>query len=168
MEVKIVVSDQEVQALLGTVEKPSTAAYLELHKGLGAVQLASANKNFEKESFDGVPWPELAASTQKAPWPGRTKRGKRGKGGKASGRRRGTENILRPLGGGDMMLRIHVAATSQRAEVFCGTGWAWVHNFGARLRRMRMPRRMFMGITEADAAEHKAFMMSWLEELMAK
>lgn len=64
-------------------------------------------------------------------------------------RLRGGANILHPTGR-HLMQRIHQSSTDDEARVACGTPWAWVHNFGARLRSAVIPQRTFMGITDAD------------------
>jgi len=107
-----------------------------LMRSLANLQYQSTVRNFEKESFDGEKWPELAESTQHSMI--------------TEGSERGAANILRPTGR-HIFQRISQSSTRDEARVKCNQGWAFAHNFGIPMPQgWQMPQRTFLGISDED------------------
>lgn len=141
--VEITVNDAEVRAAFRQLRKNADrqrAAFDEI----GAMLVASTQQRFEEERDpDGVPWPPLAASTQ------RKKTSKRGP-------RRGSDHILRVRG--HLYASITHLATDEDVLVGTNRRYAALHQFGGRpgMRNpgaAAVPARPFLGISEDDRDE---------------
>ena len=177
MLIEVEVQDKEVLGALASAQS-ALRNRGPLFRTLANLQFRSTMRNFDSESFDGRKWPPLAHSTalafmrsQKSRIRGYAEGGKSladvqsyaqrvfaaGRGHttgsqlktKGLGARRGYQNILHPTG---QLIRqkTHQSSTNEEARVSCGTSWAWVHNFGAPLQHFTMPRRTFLGVSQAD------------------
>ncbi len=148
MNIDVRIQDRQVQAALNralrAVGNPSS-----LMRTLANQQYRSTVENFQSEEFNGQPWPELSPETAQrfiTGTPGsRSGRGRR----RDRGHRRGYDNMLRPTGL-HIFQRLFQRHTSHTAEVWCDNPWAFVHNFGAQLRRFKMPQRQFLGFSRED------------------
>lgn len=143
--------DRAVQRLLAQATS-ALAAPEALMRSLADAMYADTVEHFETESFDGEKWPPLAERTARAYI--------------TKYRRRGHENILRPTGR-HLFQTLHQSHTASEARVATPTPWAFVHNFGARLRRMKMPRRTFLAFSDRLLAEVRILCIRYLEELGA-
>jgi len=178
VNISVTVDDRETRRVLDRAMK-AVADPKDLMRTLADQQYRSTVDNFKSESFDGGPWPALKPATAQAFITGKQTRGfvktaggrgaaitlltpKTEKQRKRTGKRRGYDNMLRP-NGKLIFQRIHQRHTSTEARVECSNPWAFVHNYGARMSRMTMPRRTFLGFSRKDLADIRAACEWWVK-----